>query len=187
MYRAVTLALDRAGASVEDGDALEHVLANMDYEQRGDSFFLDGGDISAAIRSPGVTKLVSKVSADTRVRETLVSLQRRLGQVGSWVVDGRDIGTVVFPDARCKIFLHASPEARAQRRLLELRAKGVSTTFDEILVDQARRDEYDSTRAVSPLRMADNALELDSSLMSADEVSEWILAAFRQAAACRDQ
>jgi len=180
MYRAVTLMLERNGVSIEDGEALKRALESMDYVQRGDSYYLNNEDISEAIRSPKITKLVSKVSADSRVREALVFLQRKLGRAGDWVVDGRDIGTVVFQDAKCKIFLVATPRARAQRRFLELQAKGMPATFEEVLQDQERRDKYDSTRAASPLRRADDALELDSSQLSVAEVVEWILQAYRQ-------
>jgi cytidylate kinase len=181
MYRAVTLMLEREGISVEDGDALGRVLASMDYEQRGESYFLNGEDVSGPIRSPEVTGRVSKVSADASVREALVSMQRKLGRAGDWVVDGRDIGTVVFPDAKCKVFLVASPQARAQRRFLELQARGAPATLEGVLQDQARRDEYDSTRAASPLRRADDAVELDSSHLSAEEVVERILQIFSHA------
>jgi len=180
MYRAVTLMLERNGVSLEDGGALKRALESMDYEQRGESYFLNNEEISGAIRSPEITKLVSKVSADTRVREALVFLQRKLGRAGDWVVDGRDIGTVVFPNAKCKIFLVATPQARAQRRFLELQAKGLPATLEEVMQDQERRDKYDSTRAASPLRRADDALELDSSQLSLAEVVERILQAYRQ-------
>jgi cytidylate kinase len=180
MYRAVTLMLERNGVALGDGGALTRLMESMDYEQRGDAYFLNREDISAAIRTPEITKLVSEVSADTRVRDALVFQQRKLARAGDWVVDGRDIGTVVFPDAKCKIFLVATPQARAQRRFLELQAKGVSAALEEVLLDQERRDKYDSTRAASPLRRADDALELDSSQLSLDEVVEWILQAYRR-------
>jgi len=175
MYRAVTLALQRAGVSLDDRSNVEQLLASLNYEQRGTSYFLDGGDISDAIRGSEITKNVSAVSADTRVREALVDLQRKLGQRGHWVVDGRDIGTVVFPSAICKIFLTASPEARAQRRFLELETKGLSTTFEEVLADQTRRDYLDSTREISPLRKADDAVELDSGNLNLEEVVERVI------------
>jgi cytidylate kinase len=179
-YRAVTLALLREQAPLDDGERVEQILASLDFEQRGASFFLNGDDVSSDIRSPEVTKNVSAVSADASVREALVALQRKLGQKGNWVVDGRDIGTVVFPQAACKIFLSASPEARAQRRLLELQAKGTSTTFEEVLADQARRDHLDSTRELSPLCKAEDAVELDSSNLSLEEVVGKIIQIFSQ-------
>jgi cytidylate kinase len=115
------------------------------------------------------------VSADARVREVLVDQQRRIGASGHWVVDGRDIGTVVFTNACCKIFLTASPEARAQRRFLELRAKDQSPDIAAVLADLQRRDQADSTRAASPLCKAGDAAELDSSVLNMDQVVEWIV------------
>ncbi|MDR0498411.1 MAG: (d)CMP kinase [Holophagales bacterium] len=179
MYRAVTLAFQRADVSLNDRSGVERILASVGYEQRGTSYFLNGEDVSDAIRAPEVTKNVSAVSADPRVRTLLVELQRNLGQIGNWIVDGRDIGTVVFPQAICKIFLAASPEARAQRRFLELQAKGLSTSFEEVLADQARRDHLDSTRDLSPLRKANDAVLLDSSDLSLEEVVEKIVQIYR--------
>ncbi len=176
MYRAATLALQRAGLSLADRPALERLLVSLDLAQEGTRIFLSGEDVSEAIRSQDVTRAVTPVSADARVREVLVEQQRRIGASGRWVVDGRDIGTVVFPGACCKIFLTASPEARARRRFLELEAKGQTPVFDEVLADQRRRDEADSTRAVAPLRRAADAVELDSSAMTLDQVVDWIVA-----------
>jgi len=175
MYRAVTLALLRAGVSIDDRGGTGRVLASLDYEQRGNSYFLNGEDVSEAIRSPEVTKSVSAVSADSGVREALVRLQRELGQNGNWVIDGRDIGAVVFPCAACKFYLTACQDVRAQRRFLELQAKGMRTTLEEVLADQARRDHIDSTREISPLRKADDAIELDSSNLSLEEVVNRII------------
>jgi cytidylate kinase len=110
------------------------------------------------------------------VREVLVDQQRRIGASGRWVVDGRDIGTVVFTDACCKVFLTASPEARAQRRLRELQAKGQSPQYQEVFDDLQRRDRADSTRAVAPLRKAEDAVELDSSDLTLDQVVDRIVA-----------
>jgi cytidylate kinase len=176
MYRAAALAIQRVGLSLEDRPTLERLLAGLDLAQEGTRIFLAGEDVSEAIRSQDVTRGVTPVSADARVREVLVEQQRRIGASGRWVVDGRDIGTVVFPGACCKVFLTASPEARARRRFLELEAKGQAPVFEEILADQLRRDEADSTRAVAPLRQAADAVELDSSAMSLDQVVDWIVA-----------
>ncbi|MDR1840420.1 MAG: (d)CMP kinase [Holophagales bacterium] len=175
MYRAVTLALLRTNVSIDDKTGLKRVLASLDYKQLGELFFINGEDVSEAIRNSEVTKNVSAVSADGSVREALVRLQRELGKNGKWVVDGRDIGSVVFPDAARKIFLTASQEVRAQRRFLELKAKGIQTTFEEVLKDQVRRDHIDSTRDISPLRKADGAVELDSSNLSLEEVVDIII------------
>ncbi len=176
MYRAAALAIQRVGLSLEDRPALERLLAGLALAQEGTRIFLAGEDVSEAIRSQDVTRGVTPVSADARVREVLVEQQRRIGASGRWVVDGRDIGTVVFPHACCKVFLTASPEARARRRFLELEAKGQAPVFEEILADQLRRDEADSTRAVAPLRQAADAVELDSSALSLDQVVDWIVA-----------
>ena len=180
MYRATALALHRAQVPLEDREGLERVLGALRIEQRGTAEFLNGEDVSEAIRTPEVTKLVTAVSADARVREVMVDQQRVIGAAGSWVVDGRDIGTVVFTNACCKVFLTASAEARAQRRFLEMQAKGSTLTFEEILADQQRRDHADSTRTVAPLRKANDAVELDSSDLSLDQVVTWIVANHRR-------
>lgn len=176
MYRAAALAVLRAGLSLEDRAGLERLLAGLDLAQKETKIFLAGEDVSEAIRSQEVTRGVTPVSADARVREVLVEQQRRIGSTGGWVVDGRDIGTVVFPDACCKVFLTASPEARARRRFLELQAKGQAPLFQDVLADQERRDQADSTRAVAPLRKADGAVALDSSGLTLDQVVDWIVA-----------
>ena len=175
MYRATALALQRAGVALEDGPGLAAVLSGLRIRQRGSREFLDGEDVSEAIRTPEITRMVTPVSADARVREVLVDQQRRIGAQGGWVVDGRDIGTVVFPDACCKVFLTASVEARAGRRFRELADKGAPLPLAEVAADLQRRDLADSTRAVSPLRRAEDAVELDSSGMSLAEVVDWIV------------
>ena len=176
MYRAAALALHRTGTSLEDRSALERLLAGLELSQEGGRMFLRGEDVSEAIRSQEITRLVTPVSADARVRELLVDQQRHIGSRGRWVVDGRDIGTVVFPQACCKIFLTASPAARARRRFLELQAKGQMPDLEAVLADLQRRDQADSTRAVAPLRKAEDAEDLDSSDLSLDQVVERIVA-----------
>ena len=176
MYRAAALAVQRAGLALADRPALEALLQSLDLSQEDTRIFLAGEDVSEAIRSQAITQLVTPVSADGRVREVLVDQQRRIGARGRWVVDGRDIGTVVFTGACCKVFLTASPEARAQRRFLELQAKGQSPDLEAVLQDLQRRDLADSTRAVAPLRRAEDAAELDSSAMSLNQVVDWIVA-----------
>ena len=176
MYRAAALAIHRAGVSLTDRQALEHLLSGLDITQDQGRTFLAGEDVSEAIRSQEVTRQVTPASADARVREVLVEQQRRIGASGCWVVDGRDIGTVVFTQACCKVFLTASPAARAQRRFLELQSKGQSPDYGDVLTDLQRRDRADSTRAASPLRRAEDAAELDSSDLSLDQVVDWIVA-----------
>jgi len=179
MYRATALALRRAGVALDDRPGLDQVLAALRIEQRGTREFLDGEDVSEAIRTPEITLMVTPVSADARVREVLVDQQRKIGAKGGWVVDGRDIGTVVFPDACCKIFLTASREARAARRFKELKEKGVPLPLADVAADLERRDLADSTRAVSPLRQAEDAVLLDSSAMTLGETVAWIVGRHR--------
>lgn len=179
MYRAATLALHRSGVDLTDRAGLERVLKELRLSQEGTRIFLAGEEVSEAIRSPEVTSSVTPVSADARVREVLVEQQRAIGKRGGWVVDGRDIGTVVFTDACCKIFLTATPAARARRRHLELIAKGEAPPFEEVLADLQRRDAADTTRAVAPLRRAEDAVELNSSDMTLEQVVDWIVARHR--------
>ena len=175
MYRACALAFHRAGIGLDDRAKVERLLAGLAIQQRGAREFLGGDDVSAAIRTPEISSLASRVSADPRVREVLVDQQQRIGGTGHWVVDGRDIGTVVFPQACCKVFLTASVEARARRRFLELEAKGTPQPLEEVAADIEGRDLADSTRAASPLRRAEDAVELDSSGMSLEQVVAWVV------------
>ncbi len=179
MYRSVALAVLRAGILPTDKPGLEALLGSLGLSQGGGRFLLNGEDVSEAIRAPEVTALVSPLSADPAVRETLVAQQRQIGDRGGFVVDGRDIGTVVFPGACCKVFLTASVAARARRRFLELQANGVPSTEAEVAAGLAARDHADSTRAVAPLRKAEGAWELDSSDMNLDQVVEAIVAHHR--------
>jgi len=177
MYRAAALAFHRAGTDLADWKALAQELTALRIDQRGTRTLLGAVDVSEEIRTPEITRLVTPVSANARVREVLVDQQRAIGRRGGWVVDGRDIGTVVFPNACCKIFLTASAEARARRRHLEQQAKGIGATMTlaEVTADIQRRDEADSTRAISPLRKADDAVMLDSSDLTLAQVVDWIV------------
>jgi cytidylate kinase len=171
MYRIVTLAVLRAGVDLGDVDGIAATAANVDlavgYDPEEDRSYLAGEDVSAEIRGDEVTKAVSAVSAVPAVRTRLVQLQRELavGQ-GSVVVEGRDIGTVVLPDADVKIFLTASAEERARRRNDQNVASGLGDHYEAVLADVKRRDHLDSTRKVSPLRAADDALVVDTSDMT---------------------
>ena len=176
MYRSVALAVLRAGIPTTDKVRLAALLSGLELAQGHGRFALNGEDVSEAIRAPEVTALVSPLSADATVRETLVAQQRHIGGRGGFVVDGRDIGTVVFPTACCKVFLTASVAARARRRFLELQAKGIPSIESEVASDLAARDHADSTRAVAPLKKAEGAWELDSSDLSLDEVVDAIVA-----------
>jgi cytidylate kinase len=175
MYRIVTLAVLRAGAEPGDTRAVESaavdVPLSVGYDPDEDRAYLDAEDVSAEIRGDAVTKAVSAVSAVPAVRARLVGLQRELAAgPGSVVVEGRDIGTVVLPDADVKIFLTASAEVRARRRNEQNVANGLVDDYEAVLAGVKRRDHLDSTREVSPLRAADDALVVDTSDMSESEV-----------------
>jgi CMP/dCMP kinase len=180
MYRIVTLAVLRAGVDLGDLDAIGAMAANVDlavgYDPEEDRSYLAGEDVSAEIRGEEVTKAVSAVSAVPAVRTRLMHLQRELaaGQ-GNVVVEGRDIGTVVLPDADVKIFLTASAEERARRRNDQNVASGLGDDYEAVLADVKRRDHLDSTRKVSPLRAADDALVVETSDMTEPEVIAHLL------------
>lgn len=174
MYRIVTLAMLRAGVDLEDPEAIAaaaEVPLSVGFDPRVEQTYLDGEDVSAQIRSDEVTRAVSAVSAVPAVRAYLVRLQRELAAgTGSVVVEGRDIGTVVLPDADVKIFLTASAETRARRRNDQNVAAGLADDYETVLADVRRRDHLDSTRAASPLRPAEDALIVDTGDMTQDEV-----------------
>ncbi|MGN6606234.1 MAG: (d)CMP kinase [Jatrophihabitans sp.] len=169
MYRAATVAVLRAGVDLADADAIADAVAAADILISTDptraSVRLDGAPVDAEIRSAGTTAAVSAVSAVPAVRAQLVQQQRDLIGAGGIVVEGRDIGSVVWPQARPKIFLTASPEARAQRRAGELHADVAA-----IAVDIARRDRLDSTRVTSPLAQADDAIKVDTTELGIEQV-----------------
>ena len=167
MYRAVTLAVLRAGVDPLDTERVISIACSSRLELGTDpahaTTTLDGEDVGVEIRGADVTLAVSPVSAVREVRELLVAEQRRIiAEADGIVVEGRDIGTVVAPDAELKVYLTASAEARAQRRTRQDTAAGRTATVDAVLADVQRRDNYDSTRAVSPLRPADDAVEVDT-------------------------
>ncbi|MEV6712542.1 (d)CMP kinase [Lentzea sp. NPDC051208] len=171
MYRAIALAVLRAGVDPADEAKVAVVVDNavlvVGTDPRKPGITLDGDDVSAEIRGPEVSLAVSPVSAARHVRELLVAQQRAIiadavDHVGGIVVEGRDIGTVVSPDAPLKVYLTASADARAARRTKQDNAAGRQSTVDTALADVQRRDKYDSSRAVSPLKAADDAVELDN-------------------------
>jgi cytidylate kinase len=176
MYRAVTLAALRRGIRPDDGPALAALAASLPIRlvagDDGLRVMVGPEDVSEAIRAQPVTEAVSEVAAHPEVRAALVATQRKLLARGDWVADGRDIGTTVCPDADVKIFLTASPEVRARRRRGDLAALGVELTVDQVQAEIARRDLRDSTRAASPLRRAPDAVEVDTTAMSVEEVVE---------------
>ena len=174
MYRIVTLALVRAGVDLNDPGAIAaaaDVPLSIGYDPDVEEAFLGDEDVSAQIRGDEVTRAVSAVSAVSEVRTRLVAIQRELATgPGSVVVEGRDIGTVVLPDAPVKIFLTASAETRARRRNEQNVAAGLPDDYETVLADVRRRDHLDSSRAVSPLRAAEDAVIVDTSDMNQTEV-----------------
>ena len=184
MYRAVTLALLRSNTDLDDYDSVCQVVDELEldiYDQGSKTIVrLHGEDVSKAIRSMPVTENVSAVSAMKYVRQTMVEIQRNIGKKTNCVVEGRDIGTVVFPDAEFKIFMVADVKMRAERRLKELYAMGENRSLQEVLADLKRRDEKDSTRAHSPLQKADEAIEIDTSMLSIDQQVEKIINLVRE-------
>lgn len=182
LYRTVALAAHRAGAAWDDEAEIARVAEAVVAEQRirmersegGGAMrvLLDGEDVSQAIRTPEMSAGASRVSAIAAVRRALLDLQRQAGAAGGVVLEGRDIGTVVFPDAEVKLFLTATPEERARRRFEELTEKGVATTYEATLTDQLARDKADTERPVAPLRRADDAVLIDSTNRDIDQVIE---------------
>ncbi|MBF8258760.1 MAG: cytidylate kinase [Actinobacteria bacterium] len=179
MYRACALAAQRAGISWSDGARLGRMCAELDLAFAGEGegdlrVTLSGEDVGEAIRTPAISLGASEVSVHRQVREAMVNLQRILGEGGGVVLEGRDTGTVVFPDAEAKFFLDAVAAVRARRRYLEW-VTGERKPFEEVLREVLQRDIQDSTRDNSPLRMAQGAVYIDTTTLSVDEVVEQIL------------
>lgn len=184
MYRATALYASRAGLT----DRLEEVISMLDNIQidfiqtpEGQHVTLNGEDVEAYIRTLEIGNLASQISTIKEVRAFLVAQQQAMGEKKGIVMDGRDIGTVVFPNAELKLFLTASPEVRAERRFMELRAKGENPVYEDVLRDTNDRDYRDTHRAESPLRQAEDAVVVDNSEMSREEQMEQITAIFDRA------
>jgi CMP/dCMP kinase len=176
IYRALALVARRQGVDWSDGAALAVLAESLPlvFAPEGDvnRVLVEGQDVTREIRAPEMSDGASRVSAHPPVRAALLALQRRLAAAGSLVAEGRDMGTVVFPDARAKFFLTASARERARRRTVELAAAGRPADPDAVLKEMLARDERDSTRAASPLRRAEDALEIDTEALTAAEVVE---------------
>ena len=176
IYRCVALHVGRTDVPLDDDAQMAHVIANIDvrFESQGEDnrVFLAGEDVTEAIRAPEVSMGASRVSQRPVVREGLLGLQRRLALASpkGAVLEGRDIGTVVFPDADAKFFLEANPLVRAKRRHEELAQKGVERSLEEVLEEQNRRDAQDREREIAPLRAAEDAVAVDSSALPLPEV-----------------
>ena len=189
MYRCVTLYALRHQLFTADGTVLEEQLREtmpqIDIDQRlidgKTTTFLNGENVEREIRNLEVSNHVSPIAAIPFVRTALVAQQQKMGREGGIVMDGRDIGTTVFPNAELKIFVTASAEVRAQRRYDELQQKGMPADYADILKNVQERDYIDSHREVSPLRQADDALLLDNSHMTIDEQNKWLMEQFEKA------
>ncbi|MEG1823151.1 MAG: (d)CMP kinase [Cloacibacillus sp.] len=173
LYRAIAWKLDKENIRPEEDEKISEALKDLKLEIKGDTVFADGADVSAAIRTPHIDALVSAYSARREVREALVEMQRAQA-VNGLVADGRDMGTVVFPDAQLKVFLTAAAEERAKRRYAERVSRGEEADYDEILKQVLERDHYDMTREISPLRPAPGGLILDSTEMDAEQAADAI-------------
>ena len=184
MYRAIGLAVCRWGISGEDAAgiaaALPEIEIRLAYQDGAQRVMLNDEDVSDAIRTPEIAHYASKVSAVPEVRQFLLDVQRDMAKKGNILMDGRDIGTVILPDAPVKIFLTASAETRAERRYLELAEKGQQVTRESVLHDIVERDRQDMTRAVAPLRQAEDAVLLDTSEMTLEESIDAVLQIIRK-------
>ena len=180
MYRVVTLAVLRNNISLDDYEAIEKLVQTIEIgfsmQDGKQSVFMNGEDVTDEIRSVEVTRNVSAVSALKEVRTRLVHLQQEIAENHSIIMDGRDIGTVVLPQAEIKIFLIASVEERARRRFIENQEKGIEMSYEELVEDIRRRDHIDSTRKESPLRKAEDAIEVDTTKMTIEDVVKVVTA-----------
>lgn len=175
MYRAVGYKVLCCGIDPADTSAMQKMLDETQIDFSGGNIILDGTVINDKIRTPEISKKASQCSALAEVREKLVQLQRSMGQAKSVIMDGRDIGNNVLTDAEYKFFMTASPEERARRRFDELKEKGQDVDYDQVLEDIIQRDHNDMTRELNPLRKAEDALELDTTGMSIEQVIDYII------------
>ncbi|MBR3786110.1 MAG: (d)CMP kinase [Firmicutes bacterium] len=170
MYRAVGYKMLQKGVALTDIEGLQAMLDDTEIDFSQGNIYLDGEIVNDYIRTPEISKQASDCSAIGIVRKKLVDLQQKMGESKSVIMDGRDIGTVVFPDAEFKFYVTASAEERARRRYEELIAKGQDVTFEQVLTDLNTRDHNDSTREITPLRKADDAIEVDTTDMGIEAV-----------------
>lgn len=175
MYRLFTLKMLKENVSFSDNDKINELLEKLNINIENDKFYLDDEDVSEEIRKTDVAENVSKTAAIDEVRKKMVSLQREFSKSKNVILDGRDIGTVVFPEADIKIFLVADPRERAERRFKELKAKGENISLDSIYENILKRDKLDSTRENSPLKKANDAIEVDTTGKNIEEVKNIIL------------
>lgn len=187
MYRTIGLAVSRQGIAIGEPDKVlpilnENLAIGLTYDDAGvQHVLLNEEDVSSQIRTPEMSMYASFVSAIPEVRAFLLDTQRNLARTTSVIMDGRDIGTVILPDARVKIFLTASAEARAKRRLLELQEKGEDVTYEAVLADMIQRDKQDSERAAAPLKQAEDAVLVDTSELTLEQSIDAVLDLIRAA------
>lgn len=174
MYRMITFYFLEKKVNINDNDEIEKALASISLDMKDGKFILNSKDISKEIREPEVSNNVSKIASLKKVRENLVDLQRKISKDKNVILDGRDIGTVVFPNAQLKIFLVASAEERAKRRHKEFFDKGIEISYEKVLNSIQERDFIDSTREESPLIKAEDALELDTTNLKIEDVLNFI-------------
>lgn len=183
MYRAVALKIKRLGIDPDNKEAVINVLKETDIRLKTNEeikVFLDGEDVSSEIRTEEIGKIASKIARYPEVRKILVEMQRKIGEEAkNAVIEGRDTGTVIFPDADIKIFMTAKPEVRAERRFKELKEKGLNVSYDEILKEIVERDKLDTTREDSPLKPAKDAIIIDTSDKTLKDVFKEILSIVR--------
>lgn len=172
LYRAIALCALRAEIDAQEGAALKSLLEGLDVDQKNGEVFLNGVLERESLRQPEVSRAASDFATLPSVREKLLDLQRHIGRSCDSIVDGRDIGTVVFPDAPLKIYLTASAQARAKRRLRELQDKGIERPFEEVLSEIEERDRQDMSREIAPLKQADDAHLVDATDLNLEEVVE---------------
>lgn len=174
MYRAVALKMKEKGIESGDDQAISQLVASIQIafvaEEKENRILCDGKDITHAIRSPEISQFASEISKNRTVREALIRMQREMGREGGVVLEGRDIGTVVFPDADLKFYLDADPEERGRRRFRELSEKGVEVDFKKTLKEVLERDRNDMGRSLSPLKRAEDAMLVDSTCRSVEEI-----------------
>lgn len=188
IYRTVACKALEQGVALDDAERLAAIADDLEmrftFDQQGDHHvWCNGQRLDEAIRAEAVSQAASKVSAHPEVRQALLDLQRQLGRADDSVLEGRDIGTVVFPDAEVKVFLTASPTERARRRTEQLQQRGEEVDYEEVLAEIEARDERDRTRPVAPLRQAEGAVAIDSTAHDIDEVVRQILAAVERVSA----
>ena len=184
MYRALALSVTRAGIALGDVETLRRHLAPVVVTVERGRIRLDGIDVTDQLQAPAIGQATSVLSALAVVRDKVTPWQRQEAEPGGVVLEGRDTGTVVCPDAEVKFFLTASPESRARRRRAELAAQGLTVTLEDVLEEVRTRDRQDSTRALAPLRPAPDAVELDTTELSADEVVERMVRVVEERRCC---